>query len=67
MFCDKLKTPTEVSGLVSNEMYYLLKQFFDIKKDSFKSSIYVEKNGELNVYFSFKADRVLIKKASFQE
>ena len=67
LFYDKLKMPTEVSKLVSNEMYHLLTQFFDVKKNSFKSSILVEKDGELNIYFSFRANRVLMKRQSFQE
>ena len=62
LFSDKLKAPTEVSKIVSSEIYYLLSQYFDIKENSYKSSIFLEKNGELDIYFSFKANRVLNKK-----
>ena len=62
LFGDKLKAPTEVNNIVSSEILYILAQYFDIKKDSYKSSVFIEKNGELNIYFSFKANRVLMKK-----
>jgi len=67
LWIDKLKTPTEVSKVVSNEIYYVIKQFFDVKTETFKSSIFVEKDGELNVYFSFKANRVLMKRSTIVE
>ena len=62
LFSDKLKTPTEVSKIVSNEIYYILSQYFEMRENSFKSSIILEKDGDLNIYFSFKAGRVLNKR-----
>lgn len=62
LFTDKLKAPTEVSKILSSEIHYVLSQYFDVKENSFKSSIFLEKDGELNIYFSFKANRVLLKK-----
>lgn len=62
LFSDKLKAPTEASKIVSNEIHYILSQYFEVKENSFKSSIFVEKDGELNIYFSFKAKRVLNKR-----
>ena len=62
LFTDKLKAPTEVSKIISTEIYYILSQYFDVKENSFKSSIFVERDGELNIYFSFKASRVLMKR-----
>ena len=54
--------PTEVTKIVSNEIYYVLSQYFEMKSDSYKSSVFVEKDGELNIYFSFKANRILMKR-----
>ena len=62
LFTDKLKVPTEISKIISSEIGYILSQYFDIKKQSFRSSIVQEKNGDLDIYFSFKANWVLIKK-----
>ena len=62
LFSDKLKTPTEVSKIISDEIHYVLSQYFEIKPQSFKSSIFLEKDGDLNIYFSFKANRVLLKR-----
>ena len=62
IFGDKLKMPTEVTKIVSNEIYYVLSQYFEMKSDSYKSSVFVEKDGELNIYFSFKANRILMKR-----
>lgn len=64
LFTDKLKAPTEVSKIISSEIHYVLSQYFDVKKDSFKSSIFLEKDGELNIYFSFKANRILLKRTN---
>ena len=63
LFADKLKMPTEANKIVSSEILYILKQYFDIKPDSYKSSVFIEKDGELNIYFSFKANRVLLKRS----
>jgi len=67
LFVDKIKTPEQVKSVLSSEMYYLLKQYFDVKKNSFSSSIFVEKDGELNIMFSFKATRVLMKRTNLNE
>ena len=64
LFTDKLKMPTEISKIISNEIHYILSQYFDVKENSFKSSIFQERNGELDIYFSFKANRVLLKRTS---
>ena len=64
LFVDKLKAPNEVSKILSSEIHYVLSQYFDVKENSFKSSIFLEKDGELNIYFSFKANRVLLKRTT---
>ena len=43
LFSDKLKAPTEVSRIISNEINYVLSQYFEMKPESFKSSIFLEK------------------------
>ena len=62
LFTDKLKAPTEVSKIISSEIFYILSQYFEIKENSYKSSIFTQKDGELDIYFSFKANRVLLKR-----
>lgn len=62
LFTDKIKSPNKISDLLSSEIYYVLKQYFEISKDSFMSRIFTQKNGELNISFSFRANRVLIKR-----
>ena len=62
LFSDKLKVPSEVSKIVSTEIHYILSQYFDMRENSFKSSIILEQDGDLNIYFSFKAGRVLNKR-----
>jgi len=64
LFYDKVKTPNGLSNIVSTEVFYILKQFFDIVPNSFWSGIHVEKNGQISIDFSFKATRVLNKKES---
>ena len=62
LFSDKLKAPSEVSKIVSTEIHYILSQYFEMRENSFKSSIILEKDGDLNIYFSFRAGRVLNKR-----
>jgi len=64
LFTDKLKAPQEISKILATEINYILKEYFDIKENSFKSNIFVEQNGELDIYFSFKANRVLLKRTN---
>lgn len=62
LFCDKLKTPNKMGGILSSELCFVLSQYFDINKHSFNARLTVQKNGELDITLSFKASRILIKK-----
>ncbi|MBQ3158204.1 MAG: hypothetical protein IJB98_00755 [Clostridia bacterium] len=64
LFVDKLKSPQKIGDILSSEILYILKQYFEVNENSFKSNIFVEKNGEMNISFSFKALRVLIKRGT---
>ena len=64
LFTDKLKAPSEISKIISTEIHYILKQYFDVKDNSFKSSIFTNSDGELDIYFSFKANRILLKRTN---
>lgn len=62
LFSDKLKMPSEVSKIISGEIHYILSQYFKLKENSFKSDIFVGRDGEMEINFSFKASRVLLKR-----
>ena len=62
LFTDKLKSPQKIGDILSSEILYVLKQFFEINENSYSSKIFTERNGDLNISFSFKASRVLIKR-----
>ncbi|MBR2908830.1 MAG: hypothetical protein IKC11_00570 [Clostridia bacterium] len=62
LFIDKLKSPQKINDILSSEILYILKQYFEVKENCFKSRIVVEENGELDISFNFKALRVLIKR-----
>lgn len=61
LFTDKLKSPNKINDILSSEIYYVLKQYFEMKDNSFSSRIYTEHNGDVSISFSFKAKRILIK------
>lgn len=62
LFTDKLKSPQKIGDILSSEILYVLKQFFEINENTYSSKIYTERSGDLNITFSFKASRVLIKR-----
>ena len=62
LFIDKLKSPQKINDILSSEILYILKQYFEVKENCFKSRIVVEENGEMDISFNFKALRVLIKR-----
>lgn len=62
LFFDKIKTPKEMINIVASEVFYVLKQYFEINPSDYDARIQVSKNGEMNIDFSFKASRILLKK-----
>jgi len=62
LFLDKVKSPSKIKDVLSSEIFYVLKQFFDIAPASFRSEIHTNLDGTIDIDFSFKADRILIKK-----
>ena len=64
LFIDKLKSPQKIGDILSGEILYILKQYFEVNDNSYTSNIFVEKDGEMNISFSFKATRVLIKRGA---
>lgn len=61
LFNDKIKS-SKISDILSSEMYYCLKQYFEISENSFYSKIFTDKSGEINITISLRAKRVLIKR-----
>lgn len=61
LFNDKINSD-KISSVLSSEIYYCLKQYFEISQNSFYSKIFTDRSGEINISFSFRAKRVLIKK-----
>lgn len=66
LFNDKINS-SKIGDFLSSEIYYVLRQYFEINKDSFLSQIFVENSGDINISFSFKAKRVLIKRERIHE
>lgn len=64
LYLDKLKSKSSVENVLVSEIYYVLRQYFDIDDKSYIAHVHTEKDGSLNINFSFKANRVLIKKES---
>lgn len=64
LFVDKLKSPQKIGDILSSEILYILRQYFEVNDNSYKANIYVEKDGDINISFSFKASRVLIKRGN---
>lgn len=62
LFLDKVQTPSLLSNVVASEIYYVLKQYFEIAPSDYKAKIHVQKSGEINIDFSFLAKRILTKK-----
>lgn len=62
LFLDKVQTPHQLSDVVASEIFYVLKQYFEINPSDYKAKIHVLKNGEINIDFSFLATRLLTKK-----
>lgn len=61
LFIDKIKSPNQVKEVLACEIEYILKQYFEIEPKSYKAYIIAEKDGSLNIEFSFKALRMLMK------
>lgn len=62
LFLDKVKTPRNLTNIVASEIYYVLKQYFEISPKDYQAKIHVQKSGEMNIDFSFHAKRMLTKK-----
>lgn len=62
LFLDKVKTPSQIAGIIAPEIYYVLKQYFDLSPSSYNAVIHVLKDGTIDVNFTFNAARILIKK-----
>lgn len=62
LFLDKVKTPRELTNIVSSEIFYVLKQYFDLSPQNFNAEIHVKKSGRIGIDISFEAERVLVKK-----
>ena len=62
LFLDKIKTKGQLSDIVSSEIYYVLKQYFEISPQNYKINIHVDRDGSCMVSLNFLADRILIKK-----
>ena len=66
LFNDKINS-SKLSDIVSSEIYYCLKQYFDIAKDSYLAKIFTDRSGEINISFSFRAKRVLFKRINNEQ
>ena len=62
LYLDKLKSSSGVENVLASEIYYVLKQYFEIDPQSYVSHVHMEQDGCLNINFAFKAKRVLIKR-----
>ena len=62
LFTDKLKSPQKIGDILSGEILYVLRQYFEINDNTYSSKIFVERSGDLSITFSFKASRILIKR-----
>ena len=62
LYLDKIKTNSGVENILSSEIYYVLKQYFDIDEKSYTAHVHTEKDGSLNISFTFCARRLYIKK-----
>ena len=62
LFTDKIKSPSQVKEVLACEIEYVLKQYFEMEPKSYKAYILAEKDGSLNIEFSFKATRLLMKR-----
>lgn len=62
LFLDKVQSPHQITDVVASEVFYVLKQYFEIDPTNYRAKIHVQKNGEINIDFSFLAKRLLTKK-----
>lgn len=62
LFLDKVQSPHQITDVVASEVFYVLKQYFEIYPTDYRAKIHVQKNGEMNIDFSFLAKRLLTKK-----
>ena len=62
LYIDKIKTNLGIESVLSSEIYYVLKQYFDIDEKSYTAHVHTESDGGLNISFTFRAKRVFIKK-----
>lgn len=62
LFFDKIQAPKELSQIVASEIFYVLSQYFEISPQDYKTKIFVQKNGSINIDFSFVATRMLVKR-----
>ena len=62
LYLDKIQTNAGIENVLSSEIYFVLKQYFDIDEKSYTAHVHTEKNGALNISFTFRAKRLFIKK-----
>lgn len=62
LFLDKVKAPRELTHIVSSDIFYVLRQYFDLSPQSYNAEIHVKKDGKIGIDISFVAERVLVKK-----
>ena len=67
LYQDKIKTNSGIESVLSSEIYYVLKQYFDIDDKSYTAHVHTEKDGALNISFTFKAKRLFIKKETMAQ
>ncbi|MBQ7466910.1 MAG: hypothetical protein IJS74_02430 [Clostridia bacterium] len=67
LYLEKIKTNNGIENVLSSEIYYVLKQYFDIDDKSYTAHVHTEKDGALNISFTFKAKRLFIKKETMAE
>ena len=66
LYLDKIITNNGIETVLSSEIYYVLKQYFDIDEKSYTAHVHTEKDGALNISFTFRAKRLFIKKETIK-
>ena len=58
---DQIRAKRNVDEIISSEVLYVLSQYFEVCKNSYKSNISVGDSGEFDIVFCFKAKEVFNK------
>ena len=45
LFLDKVQSPHQITDVVASEVFYVLKQYFEIDPTDYRAKIHVQKNG----------------------